>query len=61
MQDVDDEEFKDESQLIEESIPVYAFYNKFFDYICVQTMRDLRIYNCVDGNLLVFHQSVFRD
>ena len=61
MQDVDDEEFKDESQLMEESLPVNAFYNKFFDYICVQTMRDLKIYNCVDGNLLVFHQSVFKD
>ena len=24
-------------------------------------MRDLKIYNCIDGDLLVFHQSVFKD
>ena len=62
MQDVDEvDEVKDETTLREESMPINAFYNKFFDYICVQTPKDLKIYNCVDGNLMVFHQNVFKD
>ena len=35
LQDIDDEEVKDESQIREENLPLQAFYNKFFDYICV--------------------------
>ena len=41
-------------------MPVNAFHNKFFSTICVQTPQDLKIYSCLDGQLMVMHQSVFK-
>jgi len=41
-------------------VAVNAFHNQFFSTICVQTPQDLKIYSCLDGQLMVMHQSVFK-
>lgn len=37
------------------SLPVNAFHNTFFGTIFVQTAQDLKIYSCLDGQLMVLH------
>lgn len=39
----------------EMKVAVSAFHNQFFSTICVQTPQDLKIYSCLDGQLMVMH------
>ena len=45
----------DHDDLIDTRFPINAFHNQFFGTIFVQTSQDLKIYSCLDGNLMVMH------
>lgn len=50
----------DHDDLLDTRFPINAYHNKFFGTIFVQTSQDLKIYSCLDGQLTVLHQSVFK-
>jgi hypothetical protein len=53
-------EKKDEQQLAEEKEPINAFYNEFFNMICVLCGNQLKLFNAEEGRLTVLHQNLFK-
>ena len=50
----------DHDDLFDTRFPINAYHNTFYGQIFVQTAQDLKIYSCLDGQLMVMHQSVFK-
>lgn len=59
-----EKELSEEANYIEQRaddvIPLNAFYNQFFNQICVMTSNQLKLYNAEDGRLAVLHMNLFK-